>query len=149
MRISTKCSLAIHLLVVLDAFRGQKLTSEILAMSTGCNPVVVRNLLGSLKKAGIVGVRRGSGGAALVAAPEEITIWTIYQAVDTTPLEEMVGIHPNPSMECPVGRNIGGLLEKPYGLIADSVREIMSGYTLKQIIDDYHEISKGERECRE
>jgi len=146
MRISTKCSIALHLLVLLDVFRKQKLTSEILAISIGCNPVVVRNILGSLKRAGIVDTQRGTGGAALIAAPENITIWTVYQVVDTASLDELVGMHPNPSIKCPVGKNIGGLLEKPYGMIADSVRETMSGYTLKQIINDYHALNQTERE---
>ena len=146
MRISTKCSIALHLLVLLDVFREQKLTSEILAISIGCNPVVVRNILGSLKRAGIVDTQRGTGGAALIAAPENITIWTVYQVVDTASLDELVGMHPNPSIKCPVGKNIGGLLEKPYGMIADSVRETMSGYTLKQIINDYHALNQTERE---
>lgn len=149
MRISTKCSIALHLLVLLDAFRDQKLTSELLAMSIGCNPVVVRNILGSLKKAGIADVQRGSGGAYLITDPEDITIWTVYQAVDTVPLEELIGMHPNPSMKCPVGRNIGGLLQKPYGMIADSVRETMSNYTLKQIIHDYYALNQTEGEIEE
>lgn len=63
-------------------------------MSIGYNPVVVRNLLGSFKKAGIVDVQRGSGGAFLISNPKDITIWTLYQAVDTAPLNELVGIHP-------------------------------------------------------
>lgn len=146
MRISTKCSIALHLLVLLDTFREHKLTSELLAMSIGCNPVVVRNILGSLKKAGIADVQRGSGGAYLITDPENITIWTVYQAVDTAPLEELVGIHTNPSMQCPVGRNIDKLLEKPYGMIVDSVRETMSNYTLKQIINDYHALNQTKKE---
>lgn len=50
MRISTKTSIALHLLILLDVFKEQKLTSELLAMSIGSNPVVVRNTLGRLKK---------------------------------------------------------------------------------------------------
>lgn len=144
MRISTKCSIALHILVLLVVFRDKnlKMTSEILAQSAGCNPVVVRNLLGSMKKAGIVDVQRGSGGADLIAAPENITIWDIYQAVDKASLDELVGLHPNPSAQCPVGKNIYKLLEKPYGIVAGSVKEAMQSYTLKQIIDDYYTINQ-------
>jgi DNA-binding IscR family transcriptional regulator len=141
MRISTKCSTALHLLVVLEVFKDKKLTSERLAKSVGCNPVIVRNLIGSLKKAGIVGVQRGSGGAFLTAAPETVTIWDVYRAVDTVPLNELIGVHPNPSPACPVGSKIYQLLEKPFGLIADSVQKTMSGYTLKQILDDYSDLA--------
>jgi DNA-binding IscR family transcriptional regulator len=137
MRISTKCSIALQLLVVLEVFKDKKLTSGRLARSTGCNPVIVRNLIGNLKKAGIVDVQRGSGGTTLVAALEAVTIWDVYQAVDATPLDELIGIHPNPSPACPVGSKIRQLLEKPFSLIAASVQNTMSGYTLRQLLDDY------------
>lgn len=137
MRISTKCSLALHLLIVLEVFRGKKLTSEILAQSTGSNPVIVRNIMGSLKKAGIIDIQRGAGGANLAIQPENITIWDVYKAVDTTSLEDLVGLHPNPSPICPVGKNIYALLEKPYSTIAKSVKQAMSSCTLKQLLDDY------------
>jgi DNA-binding IscR family transcriptional regulator len=142
MRISTKCSIALHLLVVLEVFKDRKLTSKRLAKSTGCNPVIVRNLIGNLKKAGIVDVQRGSGGTSLIAAPENVTLWDVYQAVDATPLDELIGLHPNPSLTCPVGSNICQLLEKPFGLVADSVQKTMSSYTLRQMLDDYSSLTK-------
>ncbi|MBO0454466.1 Rrf2 family transcriptional regulator [Candidatus Enterococcus murrayae] len=144
MRISTKTSIALHLLILLDVFKEQKLTSELLAMSIGSNPVVVRNTLGRLKKAGIVDVQRGTGGAALVTAPEDISIWRVYQAVDTVSLDALVGVHPNPSPDCPVGSKINKLLEKPYLAISDAVQEAMSNYTLKQLLDEYEYLSSEE-----
>lgn len=140
MRISTKCSVALHLLVVLEVFKDEKLTSELLAMSIGSNPVIIRNIIGSLKKAGIVDVQRGSGGASLIVDPKDITILDVYQAVDTVSLNELIGVHLNPSMECPIGSKINELLEKPYLIIAESVQTAMSSYTLRQILDDYEAI---------
>ena len=140
MRISTKCSIALHILVLLVVFHDKKLTSEILARSAGCNPVVIRNILGSLKKAGIVDVHRGTGGASLCMKPEEITIWTVFKAVDPMPLEELIGMHPSPSPLCPVGRNIYTLLEKPYHIVGNSVKEAMESYTLQQMLDEYESI---------
>jgi DNA-binding IscR family transcriptional regulator len=110
-------------------------------MSVGSNPVVIRNVIGGLKKAGIVNVQRGTGGASLAIAPENITVWDVYQAVDTTPLEEIIGVHPNPQPKCPVGSKIAVLLEKPYQLIADSVRQTMSSYTLRQMLDEYEHLN--------
>jgi DNA-binding IscR family transcriptional regulator len=138
MRISTKTSIALHLLVLLEIFKDKKLTSELLAMSVGCNAVMVRNMLGSLKKAGLVDVQRGSGGASLAVDPEDVTIWDVYQAVDTVSPKELIGLHPNPSAKCPVGSKIYDLLEKPYDAVADSVKTAMSRYTLQQIVDDYY-----------
>jgi DNA-binding IscR family transcriptional regulator len=137
MRLSTKCSVALHLLILLEVFKSKKLTSETLSRSVGSNPVVIRNVIGALKKAGIVDVQRGTGGASLAVAPENITIWSVYQAVETTPLSEIIGLHPHPEPKCPVGSKIGALLKKPYGSIADSVKQSMSSYTLRQLLDDY------------
>ena len=146
MRISTKTSIALHLLILLEVFKEQKLTSELLAMSIGSNPAVVRNILGRLKKAGIVDVQRGTGGARLVMDPEDISIWRVYQAVDTATLAELVGVHPNPSSKCPVGSKINKLLEKPYLTISEAVQEAMSNYTLKQLLDEYEYLSSKETE---
>ena len=43
MRINTKCSVAVHCLLFLHEYgETQRVTSGILALSTGCNPVVIR-----------------------------------------------------------------------------------------------------------
>lgn len=151
MRINTKCSIALHLLMLMAlkddeqmvkrviAMRGDgKLTSELMAESTGCNPVMVRNILGDLKKAGLVNVRRGTGGATLAATPEDISVWDVYRAVEKPSLKGFVGLHPNPSQKCPVGRNIYALLETPYEKMADAVEEAMENYTLAQLVAEYH-----------
>lgn len=138
MKINTQCSLAIHIMLLLAAFSGgDKLTSEKIAQSTGNNPVIIRNILGSLKRAGLVNVRRGSGGAELARPPEEITLWHIYRAVDPTSLEKLIGIHPNPSQECPIGSRINGILEGPYSAIRSAVQSTMAEYTLGDLVRQY------------
>jgi len=113
------------------------MTSEVIAKSTGNNPVIVRNILGSLKQAGIVKIQRGSGGATLALKPEEITIWRVYSTVDPTSLQNLIGMHPNPSSTCPVGRRIQDLLDEPYSTIRQSIKESMSEQTLAGLIAQY------------
>jgi Rrf2 family protein len=129
--------MALHILVLLAEFTDQKLTSEQIAKSVGCNPVMVRNLLLKLKEAGLVATRRGIGGSVLMKSPEDITIWMVYQAVDASSFDGFIGLHPNPSLQCPVGKNIYSLLENPYGRIKDGMREAMEAITLQQLLDDY------------
>ena len=44
-----------------------KVTSKIIANSTGTNPVIIRNIFGALKKAGIIKIRQGRSGAELAS----------------------------------------------------------------------------------
>ncbi|MDL2289503.1 Rrf2 family transcriptional regulator [Clostridia bacterium OttesenSCG-928-F22] len=142
MRISNKCSMAIHILLLLAVFPESRLTSEDIARSVGCNPVMIRNLLGKLKEAGLVITQRGTGGSSLVKAPEEISVWTVYQAVDKDSLDTLIGLHPHPYPQCPVGDKIYALLEKPYNNIKSAMQEAMEAATLKQLIGDYQALHK-------
>ena len=78
MQLSMKCSVAIHCLIFMWEARDKvRVTSPLLAQSTGCNPVIIRNLLSALKKAGLITVERGQGGAQLCRPPEDITLYQI------------------------------------------------------------------------
>lgn len=138
MRISTKCSIALHCLILISEYENKvKVTSELLAKSTGCNSAAVRSILNALQKAELISVVRGIGGAHLSKNPESITIWEVYHALEPDGLEHFIGFHPNPSAQCPVGRRIGSVLKKPYTQIGDAVRESMQEITLQQLLDDY------------
>lgn len=140
MKINTKCSLALHILLFISVSSEQmKMTSESVAKSTGSNPVIIRNILGDLKKAGIVTVRRGSGGAELSMLPSEISIWHVYNAVEPASLDKLIGLHSNPALDCSVGSRIHKLLEEPYGGIRQSVKAYMQSYTLADLLVKYRE----------
>lgn len=143
MRINTKCSVAVHCLLFLHEYgETQRVTSGILAMSTGCNPVVIRNLISALKKAGIVEVAGGKGGTKLCRSPEEITLYQIYEAVDPGCLDDLVGIHPLPSALCPIGKNIRTVLTIPYEKLQADVKKSLESYTLADIVSEYRQIQK-------
>lgn len=105
MHISTKCSIAIHCLICIHEFGDKKrVTSELLALSTGCNPVTVRNIISALKKDGILSVKSGTGGTSLNCPLEDITLYRVYMAVEPNALKKFIGIHGMPSPLCPVGK---------------------------------------------
>jgi len=139
MHISAKCSIALHcLLFIAEYSKERKVTSELLARSTGCNAVTIRNLLGDLKEAGLVSVARGVGGAALTREPSEINLWQVYTALDPQRERAMIALHPNPSERCPVGARIKPVLEQTYQQIESSVEAEMSRITLEQVCREYH-----------
>lgn len=143
MHISNKCSIAIHCLIFIHEYEHEiKVTSELLSLSTGCNPVTIRNLFSALKKDGVLTVKPGTGGAALAVPPEEITLYRICNAVDPGAIDKMVGIHAAPSPFCPVGRNIRAVLDDTYETLRADMVASMKSVTLDQILADYHERSK-------
>jgi Rrf2 family protein len=141
MRISTRCSTAIHALLAIAVYAPyRKVTGSVLAESIGANPVEVRKVLGNLKKAGIIDILRGSGGMVLKMNPGDITFFDIYSAVDTVPLHELIGLHPHPSSACHIGKNIHTLLSQPFEEIAQAVKQTMETITLERLLNNLYEI---------
>lgn len=141
MQISMKCSIAVHCLIfIYEAKDRAKVTSSLLSKSTGCNPVIIRNILSSLKKAGIITVARGTGGAELNMDPSDITLYQIYTSLEPNGLSSIIGIHSCTGLKCPVAQNIKGVLYSPYHKIEDSIKETMEGITLSSMLDDFHRL---------
>ncbi|WP_102269577.1 Rrf2 family transcriptional regulator [Massilicoli timonensis] len=138
MKLSTKCSIALHCLIFICEYENKlKVTSELLAKSTGCNSAAIRSIQNSLQKAGIITVTRGIGGAHLNKNPKEVTIWDVYHALEPEGLDHFIGFHPHPSRKCPVGKRISSVLKKPYNEIGNSVKNSMKKITLQQLLDEY------------
>ena len=73
MQVSTKFTIAIHILAATEYFgKDYKVTSDFLAGSIGCNPVIVRNLMKQLRDAGLIAVRRGPGGIQITRPLDQI-----------------------------------------------------------------------------
>ena len=111
MQISSRFTLAVHILACIAVIKDMKITSNLLAGSTNTNPVIVRKILGQLKNAGLVEVVRGTGGASLAKPPEEISFLDIYQAVECVERGKLFHFHENPNEKCPIGRNIHNVLD--------------------------------------
>jgi len=141
MRLNSKCSIALHCLVFIYEYENKvKVTSELLAKSTGCNSAAIRSILNALQKAGIISVVRGIGGAYLVRDPKNLTVWEVYHSLEPNGLEHFIGFHPNPSNQCPVGKHIKSILKKTYEEIALSVQQTMEEITLQQLLDYYRQL---------
>ncbi|HTJ85257.1 MAG TPA: Rrf2 family transcriptional regulator, partial [Polyangiaceae bacterium] len=79
-------TLAVHILGMLawvERERGVSATSEELAKSINTNPVVVRRVLGDLRRAGLVDTKRGvGGGVTLAKTASQITLRNAYEAIE-------------------------------------------------------------------
>lgn len=108
-QISSRFSIAVHILSLV-AISPNDCTSDYIAGSVNTNPVIVRRIMGMLKKAGLVDVRPGVGGASLLKDLDEITLLDVYRAVEVIKDGQLFNFHDEPNPQCPVGRNIEAAL---------------------------------------
>lgn len=145
MQITSKFTVAVHILTCIDIFDGQmRVTSDFLSGSTGVNAVIVRNVLGQLRNAGIVETRQGSGGAHLAKALDEVTLYDIYKAVECIDDEGLFHFHENPNVECPVGRNIHKAMDDRLAAAQTTLENELKRTTLAQVVADTRKIIEQE-----
>lgn len=140
MQYSSRLTISVHILLCIEEFKTkEKITSNFLAGSIGVNPVIVRNVLGQLKKSGIVNVAAGIGGATLAKSPEEITMLDIFKSVEGSD-EALFHFHENPNPECPVGRRVHAVLDGRLFEVQRAMENKLEQITLQSIIDDMEAI---------
>ena len=121
------------MLVCADYFHDEYLiTSEFLASSIQVNPVIIRNIIGKLKAAGMINVSRGRGGMSLAKSLDEITLYDVYKAVDCVN-GSLFHFHENPNPDCPVGKNIHNALDGVLSEIQKTFEDKLKGITIKDI----------------
>lgn len=97
--------MAVHVLSMLALGDGEPATSAFIAASVKTNPVVIRRILGELRRLGLVRSQSGAGGGwELATDPDAITLAQLRHAVEKEGLFELHRRRPNP--RCPVGRSI-------------------------------------------
>lgn len=139
MHISAKCSVAVHcLLFIAEYGESSKVTSELLSLSTGINPVTIRNILSALKKDGVISIKPGTGGATLACPPGDIGLYRICQTIEPDFLSKLFGVHPAPSHFCPIGQNIHQVLDSSYQNVTDGFSNSLRSITLADMIAEYH-----------
>ena len=137
MQISSRFTIAVHVLLCIETFQSNyKVTSDFLASSVNVNPVVIRRLLQQLKKAGIIRVKRGSGGTELEKPRNEITLLDVYNAVECVEDGELFHFHENPNSNCPVGRNIHRVLDGRLLQVQKAMEDKLAGMTLADVKKD-------------
>ncbi len=134
MQITSRFTIAVHIITAIDYFKdSEKVTSNFLAGSVGANPVIVRNVMGNLKEAGIIDISQGKSGITLAKKLDEITFYDVYKAVDCVNDEGLFHFHENPNPDCPVGRNIHKALDEELFSIQNAMEEQMRRITVADV----------------
>ena len=137
MKITSRFTVAVHTLLAIYVLgKEYKMTSDLIASSVNVNPVVIRRTLSSLKTAGMIDVKAGSGGALPAKDVNDITLYDIYMAVDCVE-GNLFNFHENPNPKCPVGKNIHSVLDSHLDAaqraLEDELKKTSFGDLLKKL----------------
>lgn len=126
--------MAVHVLAVLAYKEGDRVTSASLAGSVNTNPVIIRRLLLSLKKAKLVETCKGAGaGSRLSRSPSRINLAEIYRSVEESESFAMPARKPNE--KCPVGHCILAALDRVFASAQGALERDLAKTTLADVIE--------------
>jgi Rrf2 family protein len=135
---NSRLTIAAHALAWISLYqrRGHQVaTSEQIASSANTNPVVIRRLLGDLRRAGLVESRRGGGaGWSLARDLKSMTLLDVYEAVEPGPLFAMH--RATPDQDCVIGYGIQPAMQCIYDGIEETLRRELSHVTLEDVLRD-------------
>ncbi len=136
MSANSRLTIAAHALAWIGLYQRQGhevATSEQIASSVNTNPVVIRRLLGELRKAGLVESRRGVGaGWTLARELGSMTLLEVYEAVEAGPLFAMH--RATPDQGCVVGHGIQPAMRGIYDGIEETLRSELARVTLEDVL---------------
>ncbi len=133
-RTANRFAVAVHILSLVEGAEPGQATSERMAGSIGVNAVVVRNVSGQLRRAGLLETHQGVPGARLTRGSDAITLRDVYRAVEAD--EEIFGIHPRPNPRCPVGAHIQDTLESVFGEAQRALSDRLAATTVAEVTQD-------------
>ena len=134
MNVSTRFTVALHILTLLASQPGEALTSEYIAGSVNTNPVVVRRLMKTMRERGWVSSQPGNGGGwELVANPEKLTLADVRRAVNEGSPFSMHNQPPNP--HCPVGKRIQSALGPLYDSAERAMEDELARTTIASLLN--------------
>ena len=132
---STQLSDAMHILVFIETNPNGDLTSDAIATSLASNPSSVRQMMGKLKRAGLISCVTGHAQPALARRPDAITMLDVYRAVEGDKPLLHLDTHTNP--ECGLGVNVQLVIGERFGEVQQAAEQAMDRVTLAQVIEQY------------
>lgn len=131
--INSRVAVAIHILALIASKPHDDLPSDYIASSVNTNPVVIRRILGMLRKAGLIRTTVGKAGAALTNQPSAISLLDVYRAVE--PDNELFAVHENPNPHCPVGKRINAVLDEAFHSAQSALEKKLADQNIQGIMD--------------
>jgi len=134
MKVTSRFTIAIQTMLCIACYSDKiKVTSNFIASSVNANPVVIRRVLGQLKKANLITTKAGIGGSSIAKDFSEITLLDIFIAVEADE-KFLFSFQENPNCTCPVGKNIHTILDDHLLKIQVAMNNEMKKTTLKTLL---------------
>jgi Rrf2 family protein len=137
MNTSSRFVVATHILTALHVLNERGIgavKSDFLAESVNTNPVVIRRILGQLRKSGLVLSQVGAGGGfSLGRSAGSMTLLDIHRSVEVGSLYHFHYKQPNQS--CPIGCTIQDVLQSVFSDAESAVEGVLRGKTLLDMAD--------------
>jgi Rrf2 family protein len=136
MAANSRMASAVQILCVI-AYKGEGGTnSEVIAnKSLGTNPVVVRRLLKSMEREGLVDIRPGKdGGVRLARDPAAITLDQIHRAVEGD--ADVFALRAGGNPLCPVERRMTDLLSPVFAAARTAVESTLRQTSLASLVKE-------------
>ena len=137
MSITTRFSVGIHILAVLDIYQDEVTSSSFIASSVNTNPAVIRKIMSLLKAAGLIHTQAGVAGARLAKSPEQIPLLAVYKAVYAdNKSQELFDVHQDTSENCLVGMHIQSAINPILHRVEVSLKAELKKSTLADVVKE-------------
>jgi DNA-binding IscR family transcriptional regulator len=147
MRVSTRFSDSIHILAFIETYKGKiPLTSDNIAGSIETSPVVVRRLMGQLRKAGLLDTVHGAADPKLAKAPQDISLYDVLLAVEGD--KHLFTIDQKTNPDCIVGGNIQPTLAAYYHQAEVAACAKLNSISLQDVLDTIL-VKQAEKEAKQ
>ena len=137
MSITTRFSVGIHILAVLDIYKDEVTSSSFIASSVNTNPAVIRKIMSLLKAARLIHTQAGVAGARLAKSPEQIPLLAVYEAVYAdNKSQELFDVHQDTSERCLVGMHIQSAINPILHRVEESLKAELKKSTLADVVKE-------------
>lgn len=133
MKQNSKLSLALHALGHMAVEPDRPMTSAEMSRFGTTNPVVVRRVLGLLRRAGLVSSEKGhAGGWRLARDPRAITVADVYLALGDRFMAPMIEGPENPP-HCAIERALHGAVDSALAEAEAGLVDRLGGHTIADL----------------
>lgn len=138
MKLSSRFPVAVQLLIILAwCPEDLKVTSDAIAFSVNTNPVLIRRIMGYLKKADLISVAPGTGGMKLARDIDQITLLDVYRAMELTDEDRLFGLHETQNPRCPIGNRINQVLLPHLEQAREALERSLAKVTIEQLLEEF------------